>query len=589
MAEPLTSFFPLATDFDDADETSTACQYCGISYLLLTKYERMTRHVKGLEVELAKLQEFRDKYPEFVDRLKIAEQEGGLANQRIAQLEQELEESKQDAKRRLDVTTQDGQQRRLTLQNLNRKLVDLKSEVVEQRQAVTSTKDFIQWSLTNAREQLIPRLTTYIRSTLRNYEQQRHADAQRMLAEAHARYQVREVELQTHVGQQKSCVEDMRAVVGQMERKLQKAEDTIEDLNRERTHMVQKFHAESEKIAKDLAFKDKEIRDLTQRVEDGRKGEGKALETARTGLARKDEQIAILERSVREMHSTLQSLRAERQMTIDAHQSRIKQLQDKFLEDIKIAGRIEADKREEEVRGAFATEKNEALGKLRAELQQEMRTMSEGFLHEAEALRVAKVHAESKAAREIRRVEEDWARKYAVLESQLNSLKASNTADFAHYQSQIRALEERLAVATARPPTARTADPKEIETLKNTVAKREAEIKFLKETVRLECEERMELVAKLALIDRQPKAIQPNAPDATTTEVVRARSSPAPRKHEMGKLDAAPQQEAQDPEAKSFLALMKAAAAKKGKVLAARSHADFKEKGGVKVSTGRRK
>ena len=39
-------------------DTETACQYCGISYLLLTKYEKMTQQLQSLEQELQKLQVF---------------------------------------------------------------------------------------------------------------------------------------------------------------------------------------------------------------------------------------------------------------------------------------------------------------------------------------------------------------------------------------------------------------------------------------------------------------------------------------------------------------------------------------------------
>jgi hypothetical protein len=52
------SLRPLPEDIQQMTESETACQYCGISYLLLTKYEKMTLHVQQLEKQLQELQVF---------------------------------------------------------------------------------------------------------------------------------------------------------------------------------------------------------------------------------------------------------------------------------------------------------------------------------------------------------------------------------------------------------------------------------------------------------------------------------------------------------------------------------------------------
>lgn len=46
-----------------------------------------------------------------------------------------------------------------------------------------------------------------------------------------------------------------------------------------------------------------------------------------------------LEKTIRELNKSLAASRMERSKTIEAHQNRIKQLQDKFLEDLKTAGK----------------------------------------------------------------------------------------------------------------------------------------------------------------------------------------------------------------------------------------------------------
>lgn len=47
---------PLPDDMFSLGDEDTACQYCGISYLLLAKYDKMCLHVDALEVKLKSMQ-----------------------------------------------------------------------------------------------------------------------------------------------------------------------------------------------------------------------------------------------------------------------------------------------------------------------------------------------------------------------------------------------------------------------------------------------------------------------------------------------------------------------------------------------------
>lgn len=51
----LSTYKPLPEEILEMKEEDTACQYCGISYLLLNKYDKMERYVKQMEKELAGL------------------------------------------------------------------------------------------------------------------------------------------------------------------------------------------------------------------------------------------------------------------------------------------------------------------------------------------------------------------------------------------------------------------------------------------------------------------------------------------------------------------------------------------------------
>ncbi len=46
----------LTHDVQTMEESETACEYCGISYLLLGKYERMQAEVAKMRQEAAELQ-----------------------------------------------------------------------------------------------------------------------------------------------------------------------------------------------------------------------------------------------------------------------------------------------------------------------------------------------------------------------------------------------------------------------------------------------------------------------------------------------------------------------------------------------------
>lgn len=64
---------------------------------------------------------------------------------------------------------------------------------------------------------------------------------------------------------------------------------------------------------------------------------------AGVGLAKKDEKILYLEKNLKTLKDQLQQMTLEREKTIEAHQSRIKQLQDNFLDKLKEAGREEVN------------------------------------------------------------------------------------------------------------------------------------------------------------------------------------------------------------------------------------------------------
>lgn len=258
-----------------------------------------------------------------------------------------------------------------------------------------------------------------------------------------------------------------------------------------------------------------------------------------------------------------------------------------------------------------------ALRSLKGEMEREIDGLTKAF-----------EEVEKRRESDVKGVEEEWERKYKIVCEQLSSLKvkglcskmcgilcdaltnetdqASNAADFTHYQSRIRNLEEQLAEnqtkldAASRPTSP---DPKIISELKNTLTKRDREIEFLKEMVRVECEERMGLIAELDVVRRggsqlsktpQPSTAKappiPNRPSSNPTPTSHTKPLIPPSHRSLSQQSQSmpqlpPARESSiDPSEKTFEALMKAAAARKGKVLAARSSADLGGKVGMALA-----
>ena len=161
--------------------------------------------------------------------------------------------------------------------------------------------------------------------------------------------------------------------------------------------------------------------------------------------------------------------------------------------------------------------------------------------------------------------EDGWRKQCDMLIEQNKKAQASNTADFEHYQARIRTLEaeiiqNQVAPAAEGPPP----NLKEIADLKAVIEKRNAEIVFLKDTVRLECEERISLIAKLAVVTQNgsvPILEQPKMPKSASCTLPAA---PLAQNAEQTSRESSTSVSGR----KTFEMMMHEAAMKKGKKLA---------------------
>ncbi|KAJ3162005.1 hypothetical protein HDU86_005703 [Geranomyces michiganensis] len=640
------SFRPLPKDILEMSESDTACQYCGVSYLLLSKYEQMVTHVRGLEAHLAGLQEYAKERPEILARVTSLETLHHASESTVDGLRAELQESQKatqralgdlaETKQRLDNKTksleaaehrnfEDADAKRQRINALVRQLGDIRADLLDQRREVNEVKASIRQSYSVIVHETLPKIQQRLQADLaETFQKQLNAirndsDNRRrgevgvlekdlnsvrdQLREAQERSERLSHELKAarmdaeeHVNAQKNYAQGIRSTCLKLDDQLHASKTLVSNLTHERDKLASRCQTLETRIAEERQQQNQSLQNMET-----------ALHTLEGKLALREEQLHALERSIREMHATTQSMRLDRQKTIEAHQSRIKQLQDKFVENLAVAGRMEADKREEELRRAFAVDKDEALGFLRETLTMEKNAATDRLTRQLEALQQARDEIAAQSTRTLRTAEETWSKKYAIATTQLQKLQASNAADFAHYQARIRALEEQLAEAVSRPASGTAADtptdPKILADMKSGIKKRDAEIEFLKDMVRVECEERMELVAELALLKRgggpptltdKPSSTnsprvdyRPGSGPARKSSTASTTSMPLlPAARESGAVSpAASARASMEPGERSFQALMKAAAAKKGKILATRSSADLRTTGGGMTSS----
>jgi len=160
--------------------------------------------------------------------------------------------------------------------------------------------------------------------------------------------------------------------------------------------------------------------------------------------------------------------------------------------------------------------------------------------------------------------EDDLKRKCDLLIEQHKKAQASNTADFEHYQTRIRTLEAEI-IKNQAAPAADGPPPnlKEIADLKAVIEKRNAEIVFLKDTVRLECEERISLIAKLAVVTQNGTVPIQEPPKISKSASCTLPTAPVPKNAEQTK-----ESSTLVSGRKTFEMMMHDAAMKKGKKLA---------------------
>eukprot|EP00842_Homolaphlyctis_polyrhiza_P001134 jgi/Hompol1/2020/HPOL_002804-RA len=472
-ASHISQFRPLPEEILRMGEAETACQYCGISYLLLTKYERMEAHVKEVDMEFAKLKKYVEERPQMMTRLESMLMHQKLIEEELRDTTLELQEYRARAKRDAEILASTVESQKA-----------VQAQLVEYLRPLILDKALQQQKL--AVEAAHQAAALKFQTTIK-MQQKEIKSLNEALEESQQRCDRLTKELgafrKEYVGNvegQKSYMREMQSSYCVLEDRLHEANRQVMTITAER----EKCYAENIKLQKQLEQIQSEHTSVCDSLE------RRAIDL-QTQLGRLQEQLMQMERTIRELNTNLAAMRAERVKTIEAHQSRIKQLQEKFLEDLRRAGSEEAAKVESELRRGFVEQLNTALREQQKSLNLEFEEAKTNLLKQIDAL---KLQVSKSVAHQ--HMEEEWARRNSELQEHISKLQASSSAELNHYQVKIRALEQELARAQAELQIQGSGTERDrIAQLSAAVAKRDAEITFLKDTVRLECEERMGLVA----------------------------------------------------------------------------------------------
>jgi hypothetical protein len=147
-----------------------------------------------------------------------------------------------------------------------------------------------------------------------------------------------------------------------------------------------------------------------------RLNDNSATQLANQALAKKDAQLRTLENSLKATNSALQAAKEERIKTIEAHQSRIKHLQEKYLNDAKKESADLVDK----VEKRLLEEKSIEIQSLTAKFEQDIQSLKSSFDQE---LRNASRKAATAAENLCLDLETSWKNKVETLEREKKNLE----------------------------------------------------------------------------------------------------------------------------------------------------------------------
>jgi hypothetical protein len=380
---------PLPLEILEMSQEETACQYCGISYLLSTKYEKMSQELLNIQKELEFSKTIALERPFLLERISGLSKLQQESSEKVGELQYKVQEYIKDSKvlekENIDLKNQiwklSGKLSK-EIQRAKGNSVIVKDKIKEFRQSLSLLEretleeaEKIMRILAVEKEEFKKEAVGILRNLVRNLEEQNQSNKSALQNEIkNLNLEIQEYKNEIEKSKSRNAILenqileskhahvseleflsleklDLRQKLLGLEKGLQICKDELgaeQDKHRklqiEHDTVSLKLKVQEKDFVERLEEKDTEILQLQQDLDTGKKA-SEAVQSLATqagvGLAKKDEKISSLEKKLKDLNDELQKMILEREKTIEAHQSRVKQLQDTFLEKLKDAGREE--------------------------------------------------------------------------------------------------------------------------------------------------------------------------------------------------------------------------------------------------------
>lgn len=510
---------PLPQEIATLPEDETACQFCGVSYLLLHKYEAMQKYVKEMELELETLREHKTEHPRLVQLIKKLEQdqlkltkESDLYKGQSERRERDFECKLASQKTEMDSivasleTQRQNYEIRLTKvgTRYSESLLKLRAEAAKLASALVELKNDCGCTISSCQtemETLIRCTGTLLAQSVTNSAgvHQGHLET---LTRANR-------DLQSQVT---SFKERLAALDANTKSELQLKAAEVKDLQDQLSVKVQVLAnlSESLKSSEQIyaqTLKDKnaalqKVQGLEEALVAAKQSMAASGEDAVCALAKKEDQLLKANTLVTELRHKVGGLEKTIEETVNAHQSRVQQLQEKFNRELEAARKLQVE------RGAFELHvEREKFAKL----QKSGDTQVSELRHQINSLQadLASSNSQNTAITErLKLSEQQHAKERVNLEAKLKELVASHEAtkrlydeSATRHSAEVESLRQKVQQRQECPEN--SADFREKHELLAKLQKYDKVVLSLKETIKTQCEERIGL---MALIDQYKKA-----------------------------------------------------------------------------------
>ncbi|TPX36978.1 hypothetical protein SmJEL517_g01020 [Synchytrium microbalum] len=582
--ELLSELRPLPEEILCMSESETACQYCGISYLLQNKYEKLERHVRQIENELRQLKHLEEERPELLERLQSAEDARHDAELTIRELEVANENAEREAEEATNELTRMQREWKTMAKQLADALASDRSKANSRNQiaihvlsTIAKTRASIQSTKTNQtrlKQQAFENMKSFMTQIIsisenkaqQKVEELRHlADQKCGHVEEELRSEIKRWQISLRESEERcerlaksmersnmdnadvsvkhqSYITQLEASVSDLERRLTDSDLKLEQFAREQTQLISKIQHQQTVYTSEKAELDHEAK-------------ARVVEAQRR-VDQSEEKFRELSTSMKALESQCEELRSEKRNRADLYEVRMRELQDEYRQQIEELGRNHATQRRR-----LTDEKEVALAKVRETVTKEYDVNISNLQRQLDDLRRARDAARNEVTRMKREAEEETEKKMSALKEELRILKVKSAEELSLVRTQMLALESQLASRPPPPSTPpssnsffppihsnqtsiSTQPPKsaasshstlispstpniqqfaqEISDLKTALSRRDADLSFLRETVKMECEERMGLLSELANMKRkvqqQAQQSPTQQPQETTDE-----------------------------------------------------------------------